>query len=373
MNTSSSYDRARLQRSQVLLDPYIEKVPERPAARPKRQTRRKSPGTPLVMVLVGALGLGAGLSISSILGDRDPSEGTGSVTSLAAPNAARAQESNAARVAVDDAAEARQTVAQAAAPEVSVTPPAVAEEAPEPVAEADRPDTSAIVTGTTVRAPVETPLPRQPAPASLTATAEEEAVPDAADARWARDVVAKPARSLDELADMAGDGEAGDLLALGQPPSDARTAPFPTTGATAEDDLEPDAERTAAIPPQSAEPVAVSGSGRPVARNVKVNDHVNLRARGQSGSRVISVVPKGSTVGLVGCDVWCEIVVGGTRGYVFRSFIEGQGGAARRAAATSAPAQAESDEAAESQAAQAQRPPQSIDTPVFDQGTRNLP
>lgn len=59
-------------------------------------------------------------------------------------------------------------------------------------------------------------------------------------------------------------------------------------------------------------------------RTVQVNHGVNMRSRPESGSRVLSVVPKGASVELVGCKLWCEISYKGRRGYVFEDFVRGK-------------------------------------------------
>jgi uncharacterized protein YraI len=50
---------------------------------------------------------------------------------------------------------------------------------------------------------------------------------------------------------------------------------------------------------------------------------VLLRAGRSAGSAVLGVVPKGSEVGVVSCDGWCEVVFAGKRGFVYKSYVSG--------------------------------------------------
>ena len=52
-----------------------------------------------------------------------------------------------------------------------------------------------------------------------------------------------------------------------------------------------------------------------------VTDDVNLRARPKNGSKVIMVVPRRSSVQVISCDYWCEVIYQGTRGWIYKSFI----------------------------------------------------
>ena len=58
-------------------------------------------------------------------------------------------------------------------------------------------------------------------------------------------------------------------------------------------------------------------------RTIRVNHGVNMRSRPESGSRVLTVVPKAASVQLVGCDLWCEVFYKGRRGYVFKDYVQG--------------------------------------------------
>ena len=48
-----------------------------------------------------------------------------------------------------------------------------------------------------------------------------------------------------------------------------------------------------------------------------------MRARPKSGSQKLMVIPRGASVQLVGCKVWCEIVYKGRHGYVYKDYLGG--------------------------------------------------
>jgi hypothetical protein len=90
-----------------------------------------------------------------------------------------------------------------------------------------------------------------------------------------------------------------------------------------------DETETAAIPaPRPAveaierEAPAASG-GRAATRNATIARAVNMRAKGTRGAKVLGVIPRGATVGLVGCDGWCEVIYQGRRGFIYKSYLEG--------------------------------------------------
>ena len=53
----------------------------------------------------------------------------------------------------------------------------------------------------------------------------------------------------------------------------------------------------------------------------KVNTAVNLRSAPDNGASVVAVLAVGTTVQIEKCDFWCQVVVDGKRGYVFRKFV----------------------------------------------------
>ena len=58
-------------------------------------------------------------------------------------------------------------------------------------------------------------------------------------------------------------------------------------------------------------------------RTVPVTTDVNMRARPSNGSAVIQVVPGKSTVEVISCDYWCEVVYEGKRGWIYKGFVRG--------------------------------------------------
>jgi hypothetical protein len=58
-------------------------------------------------------------------------------------------------------------------------------------------------------------------------------------------------------------------------------------------------------------------------RTAPVTTDVNMRARPENGAAVIQVVPGKSTVEVIGCDYWCEVVYEGRRGWIYKGFVRG--------------------------------------------------
>ena len=79
-------------------------------------------------------------------------------------------------------------------------------------------------------------------------------------------------------------------------------------------------------------------------RPAQILKSVNMRARGQKGAKVLTVVPAGATIDLFGCNSWCEISYKGRKGWVYKSFV-GNGRASKKPdsqAAAAAPNKARS-------------------------------
>lgn len=176
------------------------------------------------------------------------------------------------------------------------------------------------------------------APAVTTETGASGAAPEPAidaldtnDPRWATTTAVAAVAPAPQADAPAKDGP---LAYAAENPASAalkRTVAGETT-----DDTE-----TAAIPAprpavETLKPEAPSANvGRAPTRTATIASPVNLRAKGAKGARVLGVIPRGATVGLVGCDGWCEVVYGGRRGFIYKSFLDG----ASRAADASAAAQ----------------------------------
>lgn len=86
--------------------------------------------------------------------------------------------------------------------------------------------------------------------------------------------------------------------------------------------LETTAEETAAIE-AAADTDAEAQTEPESTASIKVA--VNLRAKPDNGAKVITVLPKGRTVEVHGCDLWCEVSADGKRGFVFKSFVSRKG------------------------------------------------
>ena len=56
---------------------------------------------------------------------------------------------------------------------------------------------------------------------------------------------------------------------------------------------------------------------------LRAGDHANMRTKPGNDATVVTVVPTGGHVGVIGCDAWCEVVFEGERGFVHRSLIAG--------------------------------------------------
>jgi hypothetical protein len=169
-----------------------------------------------------------------------------------------------------------------------------------------------------------------PTPATVpaeTAAVAEVDILESDDPRWGTAKTAA-ARTL-----SAAPAEGGELAYAAANPSAAALE------RTVVDDPTDDTE-TSAIPRsrpavEADEPERPSSDvGRTASRTATIASAVNLRAKGAKGARVIGVIPRGATVGLVGCDGWCEVIYEGRRGFIYKSFL---GGAGRSADASERP------------------------------------
>ncbi|MGE3304739.1 MAG: SH3 domain-containing protein [Rhizobiaceae bacterium] len=88
-----------------------------------------------------------------------------------------------------------------------------------------------------------------------------------------------------------------------------------------------DEVQTAAIEPDEAKPAkkatAAAVSGDAPTRMAIVSADVRLRAGRNASSAIVGVVPRGTEIGVVSCDGWCEVVYAGKRGFVYNKFIGG--------------------------------------------------
>lgn len=84
------------------------------------------------------------------------------------------------------------------------------------------------------------------------------------------------------------------------------------------EDTIPDVEPDASATEESGRSATIARAG------------FNMRSSPRSGSKVIRVLPAGVNVGLYSRKGWCEVTYQGSRGFIYKSFL--QGGGARAAA-----------------------------------------
>jgi hypothetical protein len=159
-----------------------------------------------------------------------------------------------------------------------------------------------------------------PADVGLARKAAQEDIDNlaATDPRWARE--AGGAAIVSETS-----GAAGALTALA--PVD-RVKPVES----AIEEEESERVQTAAIAPDEVKPKPVeekkpakadATSDAAPKRMAAVTADVRLRAARNDSSAVLGVVPKGTEIGVVSCDGWCEVVFAGKRGFVYKNFVSG--------------------------------------------------
>lgn len=100
-----------------------------------------------------------------------------------------------------------------------------------------------------------------------------------------------------------------------------RTVPSPTF----ENDLGPTGQVFAYAPVQRRAPQAPAAESSPAsntgAGTAKVNVAVNMRSAPDNDASVVTVLASGTTVKIEKCDFWCEVVVNGKRGFIYRKFV----------------------------------------------------
>jgi Bacterial SH3 domain len=94
----------------------------------------------------------------------------------------------------------------------------------------------------------------------------------------------------------------------------------PVTTPTSEQQAPPEASSS---PPLSDETGSTSDRARdPVPiRVARVISGVNMRAGPSNGQAVVGTIPGGSTVDVISCRAWCEVIFAGQRGWVYKGFI----------------------------------------------------
>jgi hypothetical protein len=115
------------------------------------------------------------------------------------------------------------------------------------------------------------------------------------------------------------------------PPADAG-AIDPSATASINEASEPAATQSAPSPAPAAEepnasqpePAGDKANDTPKpTRTARVNTDVNMRAAPDNNAEVLAVAPRGSSVDVIRCRAWCEVVFKGKRGFIYKGFIEG--------------------------------------------------
>jgi uncharacterized protein YraI len=172
---------------------------------------------------------------------------------------------------------------------------------------------------TVISAPAQAPSAAPPAPAAATEQAASTAMP------------AEPTPSV-------------AVARVFTPPTEKQnTDPVPPSETRIEErNVAADARETVAmVTPagdQPAQKAAAAAPETPVAaappqQKVKVTSYVNMRSKPQSGSSTITVIPAGVSVDLYRCDRWCEVGYNGKRGWVYKTFVDGNPGNDKTASA----------------------------------------
>jgi hypothetical protein len=240
------------------------------------------------------------------------------------------------RLADAQQATSSRTDAAAIAPDAADRPGAdlAAETASAPPAAALRDEVAAIASPAT-KAPAETAARLRPASSDLlasTPTAREPVIADEAAAALAlRLPPADATLAMQEVPDRlltTGSilpAEESPVPASGLPPQSAEDG-----GAAASADMPPeDGLDTSEAPAEAAvadEEVAALDEAAGAPRSATVNASVNMREAADNDATILAVLPRGSAVEIIGCDLWCEVAAAGKRGYVFKRFVDGVDG-----------------------------------------------
>lgn len=165
-----------------------------------------------------------------------------------------------------------------------------------------------------------------------------------------------PAGSIEKRLDAAFPDTAAALRPskgqLAQPIVDAFSTPSPVdpaapAGSAAAPSAASDAGASPAsgqdaasiAPPAAGTPAAgalaagAQAGGAPAATEVAsattsastVTANVNMRAKPDNDASIVAVVPKGGDVGVIHCEMWCEVTAAGKRGWIFKTFVKDAG------------------------------------------------
>lgn len=120
-------------------------------------------------------------------------------------------------------------------------------------------------------------------------------------------------------------------MALPLQPNNAPTGPAATASTDAglgkAGPTPPVAESRAAVAasPAPAQPASRAVSAAAIAGPARIVSSVKLRGGPDNGAAAIGVLNAGTTVDVVRCKGWCQIIAGGKEGYVYQKFLSGVG------------------------------------------------
>lgn len=250
------------------------------------------------VILLAAIG--AGMTIRALTASNETT-----------PTATAAAATATTAVAAAPAAPEASTPAPAAVPAPAATEPATtAEPSSSPVRLAA--DSSATASATvSPAAPLAEPAPTTETAPAPVAMAEPVASPE-------------PAASAPiPMTAPAPEPAAEPQIAAAQPlPSDFQPATAAPDAGTAEAPVATASEAPAAAEPKVIASIpagASSGGLQPGAATIASG--VNLRSNPDNGAPVIGVLKTGTSVEIVGCKGWCEVVAGDKRGFVYQKFL----------------------------------------------------
>ncbi len=290
--------------------------------------RRRPVAAYLTMTLVSAATVGAVALLAMSSGGDAASTGPAAMTARApAAESATAALASAARTPVETAMTSSASDTRVATLETprkvsaeSITAPAAetdarlrptTEDLPKSAADAPAPNSDAVAVALALR------LPSAPSEAAAGMSADLLTTGSITSLVGQRPIVSAPV-GADGTPDMArwAIPETDPASPVSEPTAGYDAAEIAALETTAEDSAAIEAAAGTDAEPQ-AEPEA-----KPTA-SIKVA--VNMRAKPDNGAKVIAVLPKGRTVKVLGCDLWCEVSADGKRGFVFKSFVSRKG------------------------------------------------
>ena len=84
----------------------------------------------------------------------------------------------------------------------------------------------------------------------------------------------------------------------------------------------PDGAETAAIPtPRPKAPAKQAGAEKADARNGQILRGVTMRSGPKKGASAIGTIPAKTSVEVLSCNQWCQVIYKGKRGWIYKSFV----------------------------------------------------